>query len=137
MCVWLVENEGKDIYLVLASGNKCDTRGVVENGKGEGDTFWGRLWRVADIGDPSVTFFEELVAWEKGASVAVWANSQEDKVKDGEARRVLLGKLVDELLFVGIRELLEIVEVCGVDGVDVGGGDGDVVKELCHAEMVV
>lgn len=137
LVVLLVQDEGEYIHLVLADGDKGDARSMIEDGKGEGDAFGGRLGRVVEIGNPSVSFGEQLVAWEKGASVAVWTDAEKDKVKDGEARRVLLGELVDELLFVGICEFLEIVELSCVDGVDVGRGDGNMVKELGHAELVV
>ena len=102
MLLWIVQNEGEYIHLALSGGDKGDTRGVIKDGKGEGDALWGRFRRVVEIGDPSVGFGEKFVAWEKRAGVAVLTDTKEDEVKDGEASRVLLSKLANELLFVGI-----------------------------------
>lgn len=60
--------------------------------------------------------------------MAVWTDPKEDEIKDGEAGRVLLGELVNELLLVGVCEFFEIVEKSGIERVDVPRGDGDVVE---------
>lgn len=137
MFVWFVEYEGECVHLALSGSDKGETRSVVEDGKGEGDALWRGLGRVVEIGYPPVTFGEQLVAWEKRAGVAVRTDSEKDEVKDGEASRVLLGELANELLFVSICKFFEIVEKIGVDGVDVLRGDGDMVEQLGFAETVV
>lgn len=137
MFLWFVEYEGKYIDLALSGSDKGETRSVVEDGKGKGDTAWGRLGGVVEISYPSVAFGEQLVAREKRAGVAIRTDSKEDEVKHGEASRVLLGEFVNELLFVCICEFFEIVEKSGIERVNVRRGDGDVLEQLGLAEVVV
>lgn len=110
---------------------------MVEDGEGKGDAPRGRLRRVLEISYPSVAFGEQLVAREERAGVAIRTDSKKDEVENGEAGRVLLGELVDELFFVGICEFFEIVEKSGVERVNVRRGDGDVIEQLGLAEIVV
>lgn len=55
----------------------------------------------------------------------VWPDAEEDEVEDREACSVLCGELADELGFVCVSELVEVVEEGGVDGVYVLGWEGD------------
>jgi len=135
--LWLVQHEGECIRLARTGSDKGDARSVIKDGEGKGDALWGRLGRVLEIGHPPVAFGEELMAWEKRAGVAILADPQEDEVKNGKASRILLGKLVNELPFVGICKFFEIVKVGGIDRVDVPRGDGNMVKQLGLAEVVV
>lgn len=110
---------------------------MVDDGVGEGDALRGRLWAVLDVRYPAVLFCEEGVAGEQRRGVAVGTGSEEDEVEDGEASGVLLRKLADKLLFVRVRELLEVVGKRGVDRVDVVCRDRDLGEELIRAEPVV
>ena len=82
---------------------------------------------------------EERVAREERRGVAVGPDAEQDEVEDGEARRVLHRELLDELLLVRVRELLEVVEQVWVNRVDLRGRDArrDLGEELAHAERVV
>lgn len=65
MFLWFVEYEGECVHLALSSSDKGDAGSVVEDGEGKGDTHWGRLGGVVEIGYPPVAFVEQLVAREK------------------------------------------------------------------------
>ena len=76
---------------------------------------------------------------EEGAGVAVGAAAQEQKVKNGKLHRVPASETLDKNLLVLIGELLGIVEVLDINGVDnwPSGGIGDLVKELLLQKAVV
>lgn len=77
------------------------------------------------------------MAREERSGVAIGANAKEDEVKDGEARRVLLCKLPDELFLIRVRELFEVVEQRCVDRVDVLGKNRNLRVEQALSELVV
>jgi hypothetical protein len=133
----VVQDFAEDFHLSSASRNECDAGGVVNHRECERDTVGRGLWRVLDVRDPAVLLREEFVAREERGGVAVGADAEEDKVKDGEARRVLLRELPDELFLVRVRELLSIVELLRVDRVDVLGRDGHLRVERVLGELVV
>lgn len=110
---------------------------MVDNGEGECDAFRRRLGGVFDVRDPAVVFGEELMARKERRGVAVGADAEEDEVKDGKTRRVLLREFVDELLLVRVGELLEVVRERVIDGVDVVARDGDLGEELVRAEEMI
>lgn len=109
-----------------------------DDGQGEGDALGRGLRGVVDGGDPGVRLAQEGVAGEEGAGVAVGTAAEEEEVEDGEADRVAAGEAGDEDLLVAVGDLLEVVEVGDVDGVD--GGllvGGELVEELGLEEGVV
>ena len=110
---------------------------MVDHGEGERHTARWRLGRVLDVCHPAVVLRQEFVAREERGRVAVGADAEQDKVKDGETRRVPLRKLLDELLLVRVRELLEVVSQRIVDRVDVLGEDGHFGVERVLRELVV
>ena len=110
---------------------------MVDHRVGERDAARGRLGRVLDVRHPAVGLRQELVAWEERGRVAVGADAEQDEVKDGEARRVLLRKLADQLLLVCVRELLEVVQQRWVDRVDVLWRDGHLGVERILRKLVV
>lgn len=137
--LWLVQHGVQGILLARTGRHKGNARGVVQDGVRERDAFLGMLRAVLDVRYPAVLLAEELVAGEERAGVAVGADAEEDEVEDGKARGVLHGELVDELLLVRVRELLEVVREVRVDRVDLVRGDarGKLGEELAHAERVV
>ena len=132
-----VQDGVQDLHLSRASRDERDTGGVIDHGVGERHAARGRLGRVLDVRDPAVGLREELVAREERGRVAVGADAEQDKVKDGEARRVLLRKLVNQLLLVRVRELFQVVLQRWVDRVDVGWRDGHFGVERVLRELVV
>ena len=133
----IVEDSAEGLCLTSATRDERDARGVVDHGEGERDAAGRGLRRVVDVRDPAVLLREERVAGEERGGVAVGADAEEDEVKDGEARRLLLRELPDELLLVRVRELLEVVELVRVDRVDVLGGNGHLRVERALGEEVV
>ncbi len=135
--LWIVQDGAEGLCLSSAGRDERDAGGVVDNGKGECDAAGRGLGRVLDVGDPAVLLREERVAGEERGGVAVGADAEEDEVKDGETRRLLLRELPDELFLVRVCELLEVVEQVGVDGVDVLARDGHLRVERARGEVVV
>ena len=132
-----VQDIGQNLYLARAGGDERDARGVVDDGEGERHATRWRLGRVLDVRHPAIVLRQELVSREERGRVAVGADAEEDEVKDGEARRVPLGELLDELLLVRVRELLEVVQLRLVDRVDVVARDGHFGEERVEREFVV
>ena len=99
---------------------------MVYNREGQGDPLGRRLWGVVNGCDPSIALEEKGVIREERGSVAIWTHAEEDEIEDRKAGRVFHGELADEFSFIGVGELVKIVEEGYVDGVDVFAGDGDV-----------
>ena len=133
----MVQDVAEDFHLTSTSRDECDAGSVVDHREGKRDTAGRGLGRVSDVRDPAVLLREELVAREERGGVAVGADAEEDEVKDGEARRVLLRELPDELFLVRVRELLDIAEQLRVDRVDVLGKDGHLRVERGQGKVVV
>ena len=129
----------KGICLVRAGRDKGDASAMIKDGEGKRQALRGWLGAVDDVRDPARLLRQEWVSWEEGAGVAVRTDTEEDEVEDGEARRVLHGELLDELLLVRVRELFEVTEEVRVDGVDGGLGPsgGELGEELADAEPMV
>lgn len=127
-----------DILLATTSGNKGDAHGVGDDGQGQCDAARGRLGRVFDGSDPGAGLAQESVAGKERACVSVGAAAEKQEVEDGETDRVAAGEAGDEGLLILVGELLEIVKVGGIDGVD--GGLlvlGNLVKKFRLEEGVV
>lgn len=112
---------------------------MCNNGQSQGDSLGGWLGRVLDGRDPGVGLAQQLVAGKQRASVAVGPAAEQEEVEDGQAHGVARGEAADERLFVLVGELLDVVEVLGVDCVH-GGGllvGGQLVEQLGLEEGVV
>lgn len=79
------------------------------------------------------------MAGEQAAGVAVGAGAEQQEVEDGQAHAVAAGEAGDEGLFVLVGQLLGVVEIGGVDGVDGRGAEllGDLLEQLLLQEGVV
>jgi hypothetical protein len=135
--LWLIEDCLERIRLALASRNECDARSVVDHRVREGDPARRRLGRVFHPGHPAILLGEERVPREQRRGVPVRTKTEEDQVKDGEARGVCGGKLLDKLLLVRIGEVVEVVEQGNVQRVNVFGWDRNFGEKLRHAKMVI
>ena len=69
--------------------------------------------------------------------MTIRSHSKQDEIKDREACRVFLGKFSDELFFIVVRELVEIIEELGVDGVNLITRDGNLRKKDVITRLVV
>lgn len=69
--------------------------------------------------------------------MSVWTDTQEDEIKYGETSRIFLCEFTDELFFVGVGKLFEVVEEGGVDCVDVFGWDCGVAEEFFRCKTVI
>lgn len=126
-----VEDLLHDVFLAGAGGDKGNAHSVSDDGQGEGDALCGGLGGILNGGDPCACLPQQGVAGKEGAGVAVGAAAEEDEVEDGETDRVAAGKAGHKRLLVLVGELLDVVEMCGVDGVDCGLLVlGDLVEEL-------
>lgn len=121
----VIEDISDHIDLFLAGCDENDSGSMVDDRVGKGDSLGRGFGGVLDVSDPSVFFCKELMAGKEGCGVSVGAHTKEDEVEDGETGSVLLCKLADEFLLIRIGKLLEVVEESGIDGVDIGGGDGN------------
>jgi len=121
----VIEDISDHIDLFLAGCDENDSGSMVDDRVGKSDSLGRGFGGVVDVSDPSVFFCEELMTGKEGCGVAVGAHTEEDEVEDGETGSVLLCKLADEFLLIRIGKLLEVVEESGIDGVDIGGGDGN------------
>lgn len=111
---------------------------MVDDGQGEGDALRGWLGGVVDGGDPSISLAEELVAGEQGASVTIGAAAEEKEIENRETDRVTGGETGDEGLFVLVGQLLEVVEVGDVDGMDLGlFVGGKLIEQFSLKESIV
>ena len=110
---------------------------MVNNREGKSDSLGRRLRGVVDGCDPSIAFEEKGMVREERGGVAIWTHAEEDKIEDRKAGRVFHGELANELFFVGIGKLVEIVKKGYVDGVDVLWGDGDMGEESVGAGVVI
>ena len=119
----LIEHRLEHRRLVRTSRNKSDAGGVIDNGERKSDALRWRLGRVLDIRNPAIFLIDQLVFREQGRGVSVGPHSEQDKIKHGESRRVLAGKLPDQLLLVRIRKFVEIVQQFWVDGMNILLGD--------------
>lgn len=125
----LIQDGVQHVLLALPADHKGTPISVVDDRVGKGDPLvWG-LGRVVQPGDPSVRLAQELMTGEERASVSIGTHPEEDEVKDGEPRRVLLGKEGDELFLVLVRQLVQVVEQGLVDRVDLFTRDGDVLQK--------
>ena len=122
----VIEDISDHISLFLACCDENDSGGMVYDREGKGDSPRGWFGRVVNVSNPSVFFCEELMTGKEGCGVAVRAHTEENEVEDGEACCVFLCKLADEFLLIRIGELLEVIKECGIDGVDIGEGDGNI-----------
>jgi hypothetical protein len=127
----------QDAHLFRASRDECDAGCMVDHRVGERHAAGGRLGRVLDVRHPAVALRQKLMAREERGRVAIGADAEQNKVKDGKARRVLLGKFADQLLLVGICELFQVVLERYVDRVYVGWRDGHFGVERVLRELVV
>lgn len=127
-----------NVLLAAAGRDKGNSDGVVDDREGKGDALRGRLGGVVDGRDPGAGLAEEGVAGEERAGMAVRAAAEEEEVEDGQADRVAGGEAGDEGLLVLVGELLEVIEVGDVDGVDFGLlVGGELVEQLGLEEGVV
>jgi len=110
---------------------------MIDNREGECDALRGWLRGVFKIGYPAVLVGEELVSGEERSRVSIGSHSEKDQIEDGEASRLLLREFVDELLFVSIGELLQVVEMRRIDGMNVMCRDRDFGKQMGGARQVV
>lgn len=135
--LWLVKDSLEHVRFAGAGGDEGNACCMIDDGVGEGDAPGRGLGAVIDVRDPAVVLGEKGVAGEERRCVTVRADAEKDEIEDGEARRVLLCEFSDELLLVGVGELLEVVPEGRVDGMDVVGGDGHFGEELVQAEFVI
>lgn len=134
-----LEDLFQDFLLAAARDDEGDLVGVRHDGEGQGDSSGRGLGAVLDRGDPGVGLAQELVAREQTARVAVGATTEQDQIKDGRLDRVLAGEARHERLLVLVGQLLSVVEVFEVDGVDGRRAlsTGDLVEEVLLQEAVV
>jgi len=121
----VIEDIGDHIDLFLAGSDENDSGCMVNDGESKSDSFGWGFGRIVDVSDPSVFLCEEFMGGKERCGVAIGAHTKENEVKYGETSGVLLCKLVYEFLLIRVGEFFEVVEECGIDGVDVLGGDGD------------
>jgi len=69
--------------------------------------------------------------------MSVWADAEEDEVKDWEPSGVFLGELMDKRLLIRVGELFEVIQEGYVDGVNVLFWYGNLAKEFLPAKIVV
>lgn len=135
----VLEDALHDVPLATAGSDKGDANGVGDNGQREGDAPGRGLGRVLDGGDPGVGLAQERVAREQAAGVAVGAGAEQQQVEDGQLDGVAAGERPDQQLLVLVGELLGVVEVLGVDGVDGGRAllGRDPVEQVLLQQAVV
>jgi hypothetical protein len=144
-----VEHGVQSIRLIRSRGDERHAGSMVKHGVRESQPSRWRFRAVGDVRHPSVVLGQERVAWEEGARVAVRADTEQDEVEGGETGRVLGRELADELLLVGVCDILERVlgvherlgrgwvDELWVDSVDVFLWNGDFGPEVGRAERVV
>ena len=122
----LIQHGVERVCFIRTGRDKRDPGRMIENREGECDSLRRRLGAIGDVRDPTRLLGQERMSWEERAGVPVGADAEKDEVEDRETRRVLLGKLANELLFVCVRDFLECVLVRRISssGFDQGGING-------------
>ena len=133
----MIEHAHKDVCFLLSCSNEAYSGSMVDNRERECDALWGWLRGVVEEGYPAVLLGKELMSREERSRVSIRSHSKKNQIKDGEAGGILLGKFADELFFVSIGKLLQIVEKRRIDGMDVGLRDRDVGKQMGGARRVI
>lgn len=122
-----------------AGGDEGDVDGVRQDGQGEGDAAGWGLGRVLNRGHPGVGLAQQWVAGKQAAGMAIGTGAEQQEVEDGKLHGIAAREGTHQELLVLVGELLRIVEVLGVDGVDDGPADplGDAVQQLRLQQAVI
>lgn len=123
--IGFIQNGLEDVCFVSPTSYESDSRSVIDDGIGESDTLWGWFGRIGDVCDPSVFLGEQFVSGEERCCVSVGTHSQEDEIEYWESCGIAACEFSDKLLFVIVREVLEIICERVVDGVDLVLGNGN------------
>ena len=133
----MIEHAHKDVCFLLSCSNEAYSGSMIDNRERECDALWGWLRGVVEEGYPAVLLGKELMSREERSRVSIGSHSKKNQIKDREAGGILLGEFADELFFVSIGKLLQIVEKRRIDGMDVSHRDRDVGKQMGGARRVI
>lgn len=94
-----------------------------------GDPLLGASRGVLEVAHPRVPLTQQLMPGEQRGGFSVRSHPEQHEIESGVPGSVRRGEMVDQLLFVLVGELLQVIDQGRVDGVDLRRWDGDSGQE--------
>lgn len=125
----LIQNRMQHVLLALSTDNERAPIRMVDHRESKGNPLLWWFRTIVQPSDPTIRLAQKLVSGEEGAGVSIRTHTEEDEVEDGESGGVLLSEEGDQLFFVFVGELVQVVEEGFVDRVDLRTRDRDMFEE--------
>ena len=133
-----IEDMLHDLLLSTTSSHKGHPHRMGNHRQSQRNSLGGRLRRIRNGRNPRIGLPQQFMFGEQAAGMAIRSATQQQQVEDGQTHGIPRRKAPHERLLVLVGELLDVVEVLLVNGVDGGlGVAGDLVEEFRLEEGVV